>query len=399
MTRSKRSTLLIVAAVLVLLLAAAAFLLTRGKPAEHGAAKSKEAAAQPKPAITVTVAKPEISELAITLAANGNVAAWQEAIVGTEATACAWPRCASTSATSCKQGPGAGHVRGRTVRPTSRRRAPRCRSRGQRGRRRRQRRARARTLQSHRRAERSSRSTSTSPPSRPRRRASRRPAPRCQAQQVRVAQTRRCWRPTTASSRRAARPSARCCRRRHRTVPPDPPGPARMARRGAPRPSSAASSRAHAVRGHSRPAARRSAARCACVAPTVDPQTRTALVYVDLPGRARNAPSRPACSRAANSQLGSGSALTVPQQAVRAARRLQLRVPSAAGQPRQRRSRSKPAAAWATASRSPAGCRADARVVVAGARLPERRRPGAHRRGARRPPAAAPAAVATREPP
>ena len=84
MTRMKRSTLLIIAAVLVLLLAAAAFLFTRGKPAEHGAAKPKEAAAQPRPALTVTVARPETSELTITLAANGNVAAWQEASIGSE---------------------------------------------------------------------------------------------------------------------------------------------------------------------------------------------------------------------------------------------------------------------------------------------------------------------------
>lgn len=84
MTRMKRSTLLIIAAVLVLLLAAAAFLFSRGKPAGQGAAKPQEAAAQPRPALTVTVAKPETSELTITLAANGNVAAWQEASIGSE---------------------------------------------------------------------------------------------------------------------------------------------------------------------------------------------------------------------------------------------------------------------------------------------------------------------------
>ncbi|MGK6306664.1 efflux RND transporter periplasmic adaptor subunit [Variovorax sp. DT-64] len=83
MTRMKRSTLLIIAAVLALL-AAAAFLFSRGKPAEQAAGKPKEAAAQPRPALTVTVAKPEASELTITLAANGNVAAWQEASIGSE---------------------------------------------------------------------------------------------------------------------------------------------------------------------------------------------------------------------------------------------------------------------------------------------------------------------------
>jgi RND family efflux transporter MFP subunit len=86
MTRMKRSTLLIIAAVGVLLLAAAAFLFSRGKPAEQAGGKPKEAAAQPRPALTVTVAKPETSELTITLAANGNVAAWQEASIGSEST-------------------------------------------------------------------------------------------------------------------------------------------------------------------------------------------------------------------------------------------------------------------------------------------------------------------------
>lgn len=80
----KRSTLLIATTVLVLLLAAGAFLFARGKPAEQAADKPKEAAAQPRPALTVTVAKPETSELTITLAANGNVAAWQEASIGSE---------------------------------------------------------------------------------------------------------------------------------------------------------------------------------------------------------------------------------------------------------------------------------------------------------------------------
>ncbi|RZL86494.1 MAG: efflux RND transporter periplasmic adaptor subunit [Variovorax sp.] len=82
---TKRSTL-VVAVLALLLIAAAAFWLTRGKPADDGAgAKPKEAAAQ-KPALTVTVAKPETSELTITLAANGNVAAWQEASIGSEST-------------------------------------------------------------------------------------------------------------------------------------------------------------------------------------------------------------------------------------------------------------------------------------------------------------------------
>jgi HlyD family secretion protein len=45
----------------------------------------KPAAAAPKPALTVTVAQPQSASLPIRIAANGNIAAWQEASVGTEA--------------------------------------------------------------------------------------------------------------------------------------------------------------------------------------------------------------------------------------------------------------------------------------------------------------------------
>jgi RND family efflux transporter MFP subunit len=83
MKRMKRSTLLASLAV-VLLIAVAAFFVARGKPVEHDA-KPKEAAAQ-RPTLTVTVARPETSELAVTLSANGNVAAWQEASIGSEST-------------------------------------------------------------------------------------------------------------------------------------------------------------------------------------------------------------------------------------------------------------------------------------------------------------------------
>ncbi len=37
-----------------------------------------------KPALTVTTARPQVGELAVKLAANGNVAAWQETIIGAE---------------------------------------------------------------------------------------------------------------------------------------------------------------------------------------------------------------------------------------------------------------------------------------------------------------------------
>lgn len=50
------------------------------------AADDKKAAAAPvKPALTVTVTQPQPATLAVKIAANGNIAAWQEASVGTEA--------------------------------------------------------------------------------------------------------------------------------------------------------------------------------------------------------------------------------------------------------------------------------------------------------------------------
>ena len=43
------------------------------------------AAAAPRPALSVTTTQPRVETLPLTLAANGSIAAWQEAIIGTEA--------------------------------------------------------------------------------------------------------------------------------------------------------------------------------------------------------------------------------------------------------------------------------------------------------------------------
>jgi RND family efflux transporter MFP subunit len=51
--------------------------------ADTNAADDKKAAPL-KPALTVTIAKPSAASLPIKLAANGNVAAWQEAVIGSE---------------------------------------------------------------------------------------------------------------------------------------------------------------------------------------------------------------------------------------------------------------------------------------------------------------------------
>jgi RND family efflux transporter MFP subunit len=54
------------------------------------------------------------------------------------------------------------------------------------------------------------------------------------------------------------------------------------------------------------------------IAPTVDPQTRSALVYVDLPQNAgsKDAPFKAGMFASGQFELGTSSAMTVPQQAI-----------------------------------------------------------------------------------
>lgn len=77
MKRFKRRTVII--AIVALLLLIALVLILRGS----GQDEKKEEAA-PKPALTVTTVQPSSMRLPIRLAANGNIAAWQEAIIGSE---------------------------------------------------------------------------------------------------------------------------------------------------------------------------------------------------------------------------------------------------------------------------------------------------------------------------
>jgi RND family efflux transporter MFP subunit len=72
----------IVVAIAVLAMAAGAYYVL--SPKRQEAAKAIPAQAAPKPTLTVTVALPESTRLPIRLAANGNIAAWQEAIIGAE---------------------------------------------------------------------------------------------------------------------------------------------------------------------------------------------------------------------------------------------------------------------------------------------------------------------------
>lgn len=66
----------------VLLLLLAAFALQA--PLSGAADDKKDAKDAPKAALTVTTARPSAASLPITLTANGNVTAWQEAIIGSE---------------------------------------------------------------------------------------------------------------------------------------------------------------------------------------------------------------------------------------------------------------------------------------------------------------------------
>ena len=80
----KRSRLLIALAVLIVVAIVATFAL---RPKGQEAAKEDTARSDmpARPALTVTVAAPEDAKLVINLPANGNIAAWQEASVGSEA--------------------------------------------------------------------------------------------------------------------------------------------------------------------------------------------------------------------------------------------------------------------------------------------------------------------------
>ncbi|MFJ7567786.1 efflux RND transporter periplasmic adaptor subunit [Herminiimonas sp. NPDC097707] len=79
MKRFKRKTI-IIAMIALLVLAAIVIALVSGT---SGTAKKKNETG-PKPALTVTTAQPAQAQLPIKLSANGSITAWQEAIVGSE---------------------------------------------------------------------------------------------------------------------------------------------------------------------------------------------------------------------------------------------------------------------------------------------------------------------------
>lgn len=82
MTRTLRFSLIALAA--VALASLALWLLRKPDPAARDTTAAPAEAAAPRPALAVTATVPEPMELARTLAANGSIAAWQEAVLGSE---------------------------------------------------------------------------------------------------------------------------------------------------------------------------------------------------------------------------------------------------------------------------------------------------------------------------
>ena len=70
---------------IILVAALAIFTGAAGLFATQSRAADDKKAAQPKPALTVMIVQPQQGQLPIKLSANGNITAWQEAIIGSEA--------------------------------------------------------------------------------------------------------------------------------------------------------------------------------------------------------------------------------------------------------------------------------------------------------------------------
>ena len=82
MQKLKLKPLALIVLVALAVAGGAFWTLSAGKSGTPAAASAKAGAL--KPALTVTVEQPQTTRLPITLAANGNIAAWQEAVIGAE---------------------------------------------------------------------------------------------------------------------------------------------------------------------------------------------------------------------------------------------------------------------------------------------------------------------------
>ena len=79
-----RKSILIITGVAAALAVGTAVLFAKQGVSESTKTKSPPAA-MAKPALTVTTTRPSSSDMAITLTANGNIMAWQDASIGAEA--------------------------------------------------------------------------------------------------------------------------------------------------------------------------------------------------------------------------------------------------------------------------------------------------------------------------
>lgn len=82
---TKKRFILLIAIVLLLLIGAALFFTPKSAPPAKGKSQAKQAGGSATPAMTVTTEKPVSVSLSQKLVANGNIAAWQEASIGSEA--------------------------------------------------------------------------------------------------------------------------------------------------------------------------------------------------------------------------------------------------------------------------------------------------------------------------
>ncbi len=185
-----------------------------------------------RPALTVSTAQPQRGAVPLRLAANGNVAAWQEASIGAESQRPArgrgaWPTSATwSSAASCWPRFAAESVQADVAQA----RASLAEAQANAAEADRQRRARPRGAGHgrHQRAADQPVPTAGQTAQGPR---GGRPRPSCDAQQLRLKNTQRAG----ARQRRHLGPHRHRGRgggRRHRAVPPDAPGPPGVARRG-----------------------------------------------------------------------------------------------------------------------------------------------------------------------
>ncbi|AWL29117.1 efflux RND transporter periplasmic adaptor subunit [Acinetobacter defluvii] len=82
--RFSRKHWLILATLILVILALIWFWQSKGKKTEKTVSQPKSASTQPKAALTVTVIQPERQNWQQKLTANGNIAAWQEVVIGSE---------------------------------------------------------------------------------------------------------------------------------------------------------------------------------------------------------------------------------------------------------------------------------------------------------------------------